>query len=97
MSDVETDSAKGAEIDRLVREALGGISKPPREPTEIEASDRLEEDLNVDSLGFIEFIIEVENRLGLTFEDDQVFVEAYGDVGELVEYVNEFAERTDGA
>lgn len=81
------------DVAAAVLRELARICVPPRAPEEVRLTDCLERDLNVDSLGFIELVIELENAFGVQFEDDHVFVAAYPDVQSLVDYVAGTAPR----
>ncbi|HEX2095576.1 MAG TPA: acyl carrier protein [Longimicrobiaceae bacterium] len=78
-----------AEITPFILQTIARISIPPRDPSEVRPTDSLERDLNVDSLGFIELVIEIENTFGMQFEDDYVFVQAHPSVQALIDYVAE--------
>lgn len=77
-----------AEMQPRIMGMIGQISAPRRMASEIQLTDSLTEDLNVDSLSFIELIIEIENAFGLEFDDSFLLMEAYPNVKAVVDYVN---------
>lgn len=84
----ETDrSVPPKNIESSILSKIGQISLPKREASEINLSDTLGKDLNIDSLGFIELIIEIENTFNITVDDDYLLMDAYPDVKSVLEYV----------
>ena len=81
------NSALEDEVKEKVIKTIGEISIPKKESDKIKLSDSLDRHLNVDSLGFIEMIIEFENDFNISFDDDFLQVAAYPDVQTVVEQV----------
>jgi acyl carrier protein len=75
------------EIEAMVRDRIGRISIPKRAAAEIGLSDSLDEDLRVDSLGFIELLIELEKTFGFECAEDFLLLDAYPSVGAMVDYI----------
>jgi len=66
---------------------LARISIPPRCASEIMPSSFLVRDLCVDSLSFLELLIQIENAFEIRFADDMVSVDAFSTVKSLIDYV----------
>lgn len=82
-------AASRQEIEARIIGMIARISVPQREAFEVSPSASLDQDLNVDSLSFIELLIELENTFGFTFDEDFLLMGAYPDVGAVVSYVAE--------
>ncbi len=61
------------------------------EDTVIEDAMGLFSDLKLDSLRFMEFVAEIEERIGKEFVEMSVLFDKVQNVGELAEYIVEFA------
>lgn len=72
--------------DRILH-VLGQISVPQRAATQVNLTDRLDADLNVDSLGFIEFVMELEASFNIQVEDDFLLMESYPNVQSVIDYI----------
>ena len=62
------------------------------EDTVIEDAMGLFSDLKLDSLRFMEFVAEIEERIGKEFVEMSVLFDKVQNVGELAEYIVEFAD-----
>lgn len=80
-------AAAPQEIEARIISMIAQISVPQREASEVSLSASLDQDLNVDSLSFIELLIELENTFGFTFDEDFLLMGAYPNVGTVVTYV----------
>jgi len=81
------DGNGSEEIVASILGLLGQISTPKRAAPEINLTDKLESDLNVDSLGFIEFVMGIEVTFNIEVEDDFLLMGKYPDVQSVVDYV----------
>ena len=77
------------EIEAMLRDRIGQIGAPRRTASEVGLLDSLDQDLGVDSLGFIELLMELENTFGFECDGDFLLMDAYPDVGAVVDYVTE--------
>jgi acyl carrier protein len=71
-----------------VLDSLARLARPPLAADAVDPSASLTADLGIDSLAFMELLIDLENRLGIVFDDDRLSIEAFGKVGDLLEYIN---------
>jgi acyl carrier protein len=76
--------------DRVIawfREQLAKIAEPPRDPAGVRVTDNLREDLGVDSLAFIELMVDFEEAFGLRLDEGDLLGERYCTVGDLVSHM----------
>src|SRR5437773_10407534 len=84
---MRTNSAQHNQLTKSVYEGLARISTPPRAPSDIEEDLSLQSNLNIDSLGFIELIINIENTYGIRFNDEHTEITSFTTVASLVAYI----------
>lgn len=77
------------DLDLQILSMLGRISIPERNVLQIKRADTLDKDLNLDSLAFIELLIELENTFGFAFDEDYLLMQAYPNVGAVIDYVKQ--------
>ena len=53
----------------------------------IRGSNRLIEDLGMDSLSIVELIVELESRCGVEFDEEDIVGESFTTVGQVIEMV----------
>jgi acyl carrier protein len=75
------------EIEDRILGMLGQLSVPKRDALEIAISDSLEHNLNIDSLSFVELLIEIENTFNIQFDEDFLLMDAYPNVGSVIDQV----------
>lgn len=86
MSSLNNSSFAVEEINDIVLEELAKICKSITEPDKIKLSDTFQ-NLNIDSLAFIEMIIGLENRFNIQLDEDFLLQEAYTSVRSLTNYI----------
>lgn len=86
MSYLSNSSFAIEEINDIVLKKLAKICKPIIEPDKIKPFDTFQS-LNIDSLAFIEMIIEFENHFNIQFDEDFLLQEAYVNVESLTNYI----------
>jgi acyl carrier protein len=79
--------------ERLEQTILSMIANvlDPKGSAEISLTSSLEHDLHIESLLFIELVIEIENLFNISFDDDHLLIGAYSDVQSFVDHVAEVA------
>ena len=65
-----------ADHTRLLLELLGRCARPPRQPADVRPEHLLIDDLAIDSLGFIEALIGLENELGVQLDANDLLLHA---------------------
>jgi len=78
---------KNKEAQRIVRKILARVSIPSMEADDVRLNDSMTIDLNIDSLAYMEMIIELENSLNVTFDNEYVMDGSHSRVHDLVDYL----------
>ena len=81
---IDKNNKEDAQMDfETVRDMIAEQLKV--DPAEIKAESRLMEDLKADSANIMVMIMDMEDRFGITVEDDQIM--KLKTVGDVVEYI----------
>jgi acyl carrier protein len=68
--------------DRLAKAAA-----PPRDSAGVHAADRLREDLAIDSLAFIELMVDFEETFGVRLNERDLLADRYDTVQDLITHI----------
>jgi len=71
------------------RERLAKAAEPPRDPAAVRVTDNLRDELAIDSLAFIELMVDFEEAFGIRLDEGDLLGERYDTVGDLVSHVSE--------
>lgn len=66
------------------RDRLAKAAEPPRDPVGVQATDHLRDDLAIDSLAFIELMVEFEEAFGVRFDERDLLPSRYQTVTDLI-------------
>lgn len=80
-----TDSASTA----WLRDRLAKSAEPPRDPSAIQAADHLRDDLAIDSLAFIEMMVDFEEAFGTRLDENDLLPGRYRTVHDLISHVSQ--------
>lgn len=70
-------------------EHLAKVAEPPRDPASVQAADNLRDDLAIDSLAFIELMVEFEEAFGVRLDEGDLLGERYSTVLDLISHVSQ--------
>lgn len=79
-------------IDNINKIIIGLINRRTEKGEKITENSKLT-DIGIDSISYMEVIVEIEEKYGFKFEDDKLSFKEISTVGELAEYVKEMIER----
>lgn len=80
----------------LVVEILCRCARPPRQPSEVQPEHLLVDDLAIDSLAFIEALIELENEMGVQLDESDLLLHPGTSVETFTARVGATIERAMG-
>lgn len=63
------------------------LSDVTKEPYSTEALDKLVSELNIDSIQYISFIVELENNWNITFDDEKLSINSFKKLKDIYDYV----------
>ena len=66
------------------RDRLAKAAEPPRDPAGVHATDHLRDDLAIDSLAFIELMVEFEEEFGVRLNERDLLPSRYQTVDDLI-------------
>lgn len=71
------------------RDRLGRAADPPRDPAGVQAADHLRDDLAIDSLAFIELMVDFEDAFGARLAESDLLPGRYTTVQDLISHVSQ--------
>ena len=77
------------QIHTEVTQSLSAVLRQPIERRAITDSTDLFNDMGIDSLSIMDFILELEGRFGIVFDEEQLRVEVFEEVGLLIQFLQE--------
>lgn len=72
-----------------VRDRLAKAAEPPRDPVGVQATDHLRDDLAIDSLAFIELMVDYEETFGVRLDESDLLPGRYTTVYDLISHVSQ--------
>jgi acyl carrier protein len=90
-------NARGQEILEWLRETLRALDLAPADASIDEHTGLLGQGVGLDSVEALQLVTAIEERFGLTLEDDELTADRFRTVGSLIAYVREkLADRRKG-
>lgn len=71
------------------RDRLAKAAEPPRDPAGVQAADHLRDDLAIDSLAFIELMVDFEESFGARLDESDLLPGRYDTVHDLISHVSQ--------
>jgi acyl carrier protein len=71
------------------RNRLAKAAEPPRDPAAVHATDHLRDDLAIDSLAFIELMVDFEEAFGVRLDEKDLLPSRYQTVKDLTSWVSQ--------
>jgi acyl carrier protein len=68
-------------------ERLAKAAEPPRDPASIQHTDNLRYDLAIDSLAFIELMVDLEEKFDVRLDEGDLLSDRYATVHDLISHV----------
>ena len=70
-------------------EQLAKAAEPPRDPFGVQVTDNLRDDLAIDSLAFIELMVDFEEAFGVRLDEGDLLSERYNTVQDLISHASQ--------
>lgn len=82
-----------AEAAAWMRARLAKVAEPPRDPGQMADTDHLTYDLAIDSLAFIEVMVDFEDAFGVRLPEADLLPARYATVGDLTRYASQLCDH----
>lgn len=89
----EIPERSAAQVAAWVIARLAKAAEPPRDRSQVRLTDHLTYDLAIDSLAFIELMVDFEDAFGVRLAEADLLPGRYATVGDLTSYAGELCDH----